>query len=411
MPLFRYQAFNADQQLVDGQIAADTVARAIAQLEGQGLLIQSIGYASHEAPATTNLQPQPPSAHEPPRNAELPAPVCREQAALRSFLSLAIPQAQTITPAIRAYANEMPSSRRRRQLTDVCNTIEQGDIAGAEEAFVALPEYWIPVLSASASARDPGRALHTFLQESRVSRQSRHQWWLVFVYPLLVAGLATVVLIALSYFVVPVFRNIFDDFGLQLPDLTKLLLWISAQITSGRLLMYVLMAMAVIALLFTLHRIFPDGWIGWVIDRIRWPFVRSTAVARSASFLADLLEADLTIPDALRIAGYTAGTARLRRDSWRLANELEVGSRLTVPHRTVLSPIVELALRAEMSAKSRVRVLREVGICYLERARRRLSWTRGIVEPLTITVVGLLVGVSVIALFMPLVKLVEGLSH
>jgi hypothetical protein len=44
MAHFRYQALNAEQHAVAGELHAETVSQAIAQLESHGLTIQSIGY-------------------------------------------------------------------------------------------------------------------------------------------------------------------------------------------------------------------------------------------------------------------------------------------------------------------------------------------------------------------------------
>jgi type II secretory pathway component PulF len=63
-----------------------------------------------------------------------------------------------------------------------------------------------------------------------------------------------------------------------------------------------------------------------------------------------------------------------------------------------------------MSATSRIRLLREISACHAERGRLRLSWASGIIEPITICIVGIVVGLTVLALFLPLVKLIEGLT-
>ena len=46
MPYFRYQAVNAEQQVVSGELFADSVSQAIAQVEAEGLAVQSIGYST-----------------------------------------------------------------------------------------------------------------------------------------------------------------------------------------------------------------------------------------------------------------------------------------------------------------------------------------------------------------------------
>ena len=46
-----------------------------------------------------------------------------------------------------------------------------------------------------------------------------------------------------------------------------------------------------------------------------------------------------------------------------------------------------------------------------EKVRLRLSWTRGMVEPAAIIVIGLVVAIVVVSLFLPLIKLIDGLAH
>jgi type II secretory pathway component PulF len=64
-----------------------------------------------------------------------------------------------------------------------------------------------------------------------------------------------------------------------------------------------------------------------------------------------------------------------------------------------------------MSPAVRVRLLREISTCHAERVRAGRSWTSGIIEPIAICVVGLVVGWTVLALFLPLVSLIRGLSQ
>ena len=46
MPHFRYQALNAQQQPIAGELEAESVSQAVSRLEAEGLTVQSIGYAT-----------------------------------------------------------------------------------------------------------------------------------------------------------------------------------------------------------------------------------------------------------------------------------------------------------------------------------------------------------------------------
>ena len=127
--------------------------------------------------------------------------------------------------------------------------------------------------------------------------------------------------------------------------------------------------------------------------------------------MADLLEAGLSIPDTLKVSGLLTRRSGLRNAVWRLADELQVN--ITAANQLQAPPklaTVYHALRSEMPIDSRIRLLREIADAYSERARSRLSWTRGLAEPVTILLIGFVVASVVVSLFLPLVKLVEGLS-
>jgi type II secretory pathway component PulF len=57
-----------------------------------------------------------------------------------------------------------------------------------------------------------------------------------------------------------------------------------------------------------------------------------------------------------------------------------------------------------------MQLLRELSLNHSERIEAKLSWTRGLIEPISIMVIGLVVGATVFALFMPLIQLVNALS-
>jgi type II secretory pathway component PulF len=412
MAHFRYQALNAEGQLVEGELRADTVQQAISQLETGGWTVQSIGYAATESRSSSaGASAAQETAHQTlPQDAK-PWDASAEQAVLRSHLARVLEQGKAIVPALRAYAEELPAGRPRRQLTAVCQVLERGNLAEAETALGTLPDYWIPLLSAAASSRDAGRVLHEFLEESQRTEELRRQRWLTFAYPLFVAGIAAAVMTVLSFLVVPTFRDIFEEFSLELPPLTLLLLTLSDWITSGRMALVALLLGAIGIFLWNYKWWLPGKASAWLEPWIASPFGHRAAASRFARFTADLLEAGLETPKALRIAGFSTRNSRLRRAAWNLASEMEsVGGRgQHVPSRPLTATVLH-ALRSDMATASRIHLLREVSQCHAERTRRRFSWTHGIIEPVTICVVGILVGGTVIGLFVPLVKLIEGLS-
>jgi type II secretory pathway component PulF len=402
MPLFYYQALNANQQRVAGEMSAESLVQALAQLESQGLLIQSIS----SAPIPGGGAGENPFAdHDDSGRTAV------EQAALQQHLQRALERGRDILPALRAYAQEIPTGRRRRELDSVLRILERGDVAEAANTLAVLPGYWIPLLGAATASRDPGRILREFVRESERAMELQRQWWLTLSYPALLGGMAIAVLAVLSIFVIPVFREMFTDFGLQLPHLTLLILGIAEWIASGRILIVAAALVAIVVLLRQATRLLPLSVRNWCGDHLGVRWGRTTALARFSQFTADLLEAELETPQAVRLAGIATRNPPIRRAAGRLAGDLESGRELVRPgSRGVLTSTIVYALNNGISAASRIRLLREISAGYAERARIRLSWTRGIIEPLAICAIGLIVGATVLAMFLPLISLIQGLS-
>jgi type IV pilus assembly protein PilC len=215
----------------------------------------------------------------------------------------------------------------------------------------------------------------------------------------------------LSIFIIPGFRSIFKEFGLEVPWLTEVVLNVASFLSRWGLVFLAALGVLFVLLLLKSSRFWPAVAVARLTDRISPFFGRRTAVARFARFSADLLEADVRFPDALRIAGFTVNQSRMRQAAWQLANDVEAtGAFSERAYEEPLTATVAYALSGDMPTASRVHLLRDISNCHAERVRIGLGWTTGLVEPLAICLVGVLVGLTVLGLFIPLIKLIEGLS-
>jgi len=396
MPKFYYQAFDAARKLLADECDAENLQQAIARLESDGLELVSIALASDWSPDASQ--------------STIVQGIAVESGVLRSHMARVLEQGRAIAPALRAYAEEMSAGRRQRELLTVVEVMERGNVEEATAALAKLPGYWIPLLSAATSSRDPARVLREFLHESQQAEDLRRQRWLMVAYPLLIAILSAVLLLALCFFVIPVFRDMLYSFNMRLPLVTKILLDISWWITSGRAVVDLAILAGIIALLWFLKRLFPA--VGeWFSERISLPYGRSTAVAQLAHFTADLLESGLSVPASLRVATITIQRPQLRRAVRDFALQVQrPGYAASIILRSPIPATIRHSLLTDVPTDTRIRLLREISRAYADRAQRKLSWTRGIVEPIAIASVGLIVGGTVIALFYPLFNLVTKLS-
>jgi type II secretory pathway component PulF len=404
MATFQYQAFDAEGKSVSGDIEAESAGQAIVAIEARGLRVQSIGVATAAAPTIGSAF----SAALP--GGEQTAALKVEREVLQSHMATLFERGRPLLPALAAYAEELPSGRQRRRLLAVCRTLENGDQDAAAAALAEMPEYWIPLLGAATSSSDSGRVLDEFFSESQRTVELRQQWWLTLAYPVVLILLTGFVLVGLSMFVIPEFAKLFAEFDLNIPVFTRVILTTASWLASWEGLVVALLSFGFIALLLNLDRILPARLAG-LGSLLRPPFGRRIAIARFARFTADLLEAGVTVPDALRIAGFAVRKAPMQQSAWQLANNLEsIAAEAPLRPSRWLTATVTHALTANLPTSSRVRLLREVSANHADRVNSALSWTFGIIEPIGICLVGFAVAMVVLALFSPLVMLIEGLS-
>ena len=127
--------------------------------------------------------------------------------------------------------------------------------------------------------------------------------------------------------------------------------------------------------------------------------------------LAELIDADLPLASALRLAGRSSGSTALRYAAEELARHSEQeASQLPKAALRLPAGVVSALESAGATGKPNIRLLQELAEIYAERVRDRFDWSTGLLAPMSIALVGLVVGAVVVALLLPLVSLVSGLT-
>jgi type II secretory pathway component PulF len=397
MQRYEYQATGAAGETVCGEIEAASVSQAVNELEACGLAIQSIHLAQTDAAAGVNPFARPADVDE------------LHRSIVREHLTRAIERGRALLPALRALADELPAGARRRKLLAFIKTLERADAAAAADTFPAMAECWLPLMAA-APTHGAAQALRRFLGEAEQTDKLSASLRATLVYALVVLAAALAVMVLLSILVIPTYREVFQSFGLRLRPLTYVVITVADWIASGRVLIVFAAAAAAALVLMLIAARLPAGVKHWFGDRFGGLVGRWAALARFTRYTADLLEAQMPAPAAVRLAGTAAKSARLGRAASRLAQAFDAGQLMRAEARPIIPRAVVHALAGPMAHPSRLRLLGELSQIYGERSLATASWTRGIIEPLAIILIGVIVGLVVLALFLPLALLVQGLA-
>ena len=291
-------------------------------------------------------------------------------------VAAAVAERTRLLPAVVALAAEIPGApgARWRRLA---GALESGDVTTALSAAHADPAAWLPLVPADG---DAVVRLRRLLAEAREPlERAGGRWWLL-AYPLVVAGLALVVLWLMSVLLMPTFRSLYDEFGLQLPGLAYVMLALADWLATG----WIPLTLAGVALL--------SGWaLAW-----RWSPRGPVVTAAFTRTLGDLVAAGLPTDTAVALAGRGVGVKRLHLP--------DAGA---VP-RAPLSHAALEALRLPEGARGPV--LAALAACHADRRQGSQGMMEWLIGPVAVGVTGTLVGLVVVALFLPLFKLISALS-
>lgn len=236
-------------------------------------------------------------------------------------------------------------------------------------------------------------------------------------YPLFMASITFIFLMVLGFTVIPVFGEMYREFGLRLPVVTEILLGFSGFLNSyptvailgtATLLALLASSFSIIGMLF--HKLQIISVIGfWVAGSKR----NVESMTRWLSVLAELIELGFSPSRAIPIAATACSSPFLKAVSQALANELQSiahGQKKEL-NPSVVSGLPATVVHALFSATSpSPSLLRQIAYANRVRYESRVQRLGGLLGPVTTIFIGMFVGFVILALFLPLISLVSSLS-
>lgn len=432
MPDFRYEATDEFGELIEGTLPAGSLRQAIATLKQQGIhirRIEAIGqHPSHSAPATnpspsqTNTDDTAVELVEFPEEAleitEFLSPLSQEGAAnLAEILSDAIQHELPLEPALRAAAEEAPRAEAGVLLA-LADQIASG--ANPEQAFEAvrhaLPATLAAIIPAGLQANQLPKLLSQYVVLARENASARASWILILLYPAFIA-LACVVLLGITFlWLIPSMESLYENLEnlrTEMPLLTQFVRNTSKLLRShGLYLLFALLIALVVAV---------TTWIylrRGAAQRAKAPIFHKLSLAVDWSdwstfcaLLSLLVQARQPLPRALRTVSFSIGSPMLQAMSERMAANIESGFTPweTTLHSRMPAPIRH-AFRWAGDSEQFTEALDGLAEIYRQRNQRLRNLVPIILEPILLIGISLIVGIVAIAVFLPLIQLLNDLT-
>ena len=442
MPTYQFEAIDASTgKEIRDTVDAASEAEAQATIRSMGYMVTKLKASKAKAGKTGK------GSKKPGRSFAIGGVRSKDLTLFTRQLSILQDAGLPILRSLKVLAEMQKPGRLRNSLLDVCDEIEGGSTLS--EAMSKSPKAFDRLYCNMIRAGEAGGALEVILRRlaefMERSESLRRKVKGALVYPIVVVCVAVGILTFIMLKIVPQFKKIFDDFGSTLPDMTQVLINISTWVANY---WYLIPAIPFgINLIIKAIKLIPYGRFGWDLFMLKMPvfgqLVEKNILSRSARTLGTLLASGVPILEALNITKETSGNMMFERLFGKVSDSIRDGEAIAKPLKiyaippfniaallfwTFFCPGIGVLLYLTRYKKSVVddlvvnmvdvgeesgeldTMLYKVADTYDEEVAVLTESLTSLMEPLLIIFLGGAVGFIVIALFMPLIKLIQDLS-
>jgi len=405
MPTFTYVARNPQGKIVTGKTEAATQGMVVKMLKEQGLTPTAIQLSATSADVHSSAR----------RRQKLK----RGRATIEDLVLLARQLATMIRaglPLIEVL-NILGDQVEKLVLRNVLRQIERDVAAGSSlyEALARHPNVFNQFFLSMVKAGEASGMLDAILDQVATylekSASIRRKVKSAIMYPAVVSVFAVLIMTLIMWKVVPVFEEIFEGLGGSLPVLTQFVISVSRFIRDR---WYVALAglIAVIVLF--------NQWSKTKIGRYRidsmklrlpifGPLLLKVAIARFSRSLGTLMRAGVNILGALEIVAKTSGNVVIEEAIYKTKTSIQSGESLTKPlvESGVFPPMVTRMIEVGERTGALENMLHKIAEYYEDQVDAAVSGLTSLIEPLLIIFLGGAIGIVVISMFLPLIKMLE----
>jgi type IV pilus assembly protein PilC len=318
--------------------------------------------------------------------------------------------------SLKILEGQLKPSALKNALIDVVDDVESGSTLS--EAFAKHPKCFDRLYVNMLRAGEAGGALEVILQRladfKEKAQTLKRKIIGAMVYPIVVILVAVAILSFILIYIIPKFKKIFADFQMKLPAITELLLDISDFFSTN---WYVFPLVIIgIWLFIKLVCLFKKGRYAWDWVKLHIPIVggiiEKTIIARTTRTLGTLVSSGVPILEALSIVKETCNNAVYEHMYQRVYESIREGETIAAPlkeSRLVDDMVVNMIDVGEETGELD-KMLYKIAEVYEEEVDILVESLISLLEPIMVVFLGVCVGFIVVALFMPMLAILEKLG-
>jgi len=396
---FEFSAINAEGLELDGTLSAADIAGAIDQLRQRGLLADKVveiddgAQASNAVPAFKSVKTK------------------SLQIFSRQFATM-IEAGMNVVTSLVILEQQTTDAVLQDVIVALREDVESGLLLS--EAMARHPKVFSRLFVAMVEAGEAAGVLDIVLDRVAIQlekeEQIKRRVKSAMMYPTIVMIFATLVLVGMLLFLVPIFVKIFDQLHGQLPTLTQYVLTASNLLRHQWYIVFPLFFGSIIG--FFRWKKSARGRPVWDRMRLHMPMrigqtVLKITMARFSRTLSTLVAAGVDIIKALEITGQTSGNYVVEAALADVRVRVREGASIAQPliENSVFPPMVSQMVRIGEETGELEKMLGKIADFYEDEVDASIQSLTSIIEPIMMIGVGLMVGVILIAMYLPMFKM------
>jgi type IV pilus assembly protein PilC len=426
MPKYQFEAVDQKGKKFSGNVDAADEASADGMLRAKGLFPTSIavaGAAGAAAGAKKNVKKKS-GTKDSGMQKDVKMPVMfqrvkpKELMAFTRQLATLVNAGLPLVRGLKVLGRQEKNPLLRKSLADMSDAIESG--SNFAEALVQHPKIFDKLYVNMVKAGEVGGVLDKVLlslaEFMEKVQKIKNKVKGAMIYPIVVLSMALIIVTFLMVFIIPKFEKIFDSImkGQPMPGITRFVMGISENFVTIGPLMVVLGIGVSIGL--KVMRKNPKGAYGLDWCKLHMPLFGSlfqkSAVGRFTRTLGELMDSGVPVLQALTIVGETSGNAVIETAVHEVHDAVKEGENIapTMQSTGIFPPMVISMVEVGEETGELPSMLRRIADNFDDEVDNAVAGLTSTIEPLLIVMLAVIVGVIVIALFMPLIGILDGLQ-
>jgi type IV pilus assembly protein PilC len=398
---YAYKVRTREGRVLDGKMEADGEAAVANRLRGQGMIPISIAKVS-KVSMKMEIRLRDPKVK------------LKDLAIFSRQFATMIDSGLSLLRSLNILAEQTENPTLKTAIKTLCDDVERGSSLSA--SMSKHPKIFNKLFISMVRAGETGGQLDTVLQRVADNLEAdyklRQKVKSAMTYPVVVAGIAVILVSIMLLFIVPTFAKMFTDLGGELPLPTQILMTISQQ---SKILIPAMVVLSIAAFIGYKKARAENANFRLKADtlKLKIPIFGTlflkVALSRFSRTLGLLLKAGVPVLQALDIVSDTTGNEVITRAALDVKESVRSGESMSAPleRHDVFPPMTVQMIAVGEDTGALDAMLDKISDFYDQEVESTTEQLTSLIEPVMIAVLGGIVGAMVIALYMPMFKIFD----